>query len=251
MHKRNKEILILAGTFIILSAIQHFIYKYTFSKDSKEGMENENVVGTSSDRNVYLIGDSIIKNDSYVTSGMSVENHINKLVGLNMNKQRMRTTVINLSIDNSFINDIYDQLRFIPQCSRNSRNFIILSVGGNDILKKYVYTYNTNVVGLKTLFNKYKELVERIQTQFPEPQYKLVIMNIYYPPDKETFSPFYAHIKEWNNRIDDYIVKHNKNIGLIRIDEKITEKDDFVNKIEPSETGGEKIAREISEFLLL
>jgi hypothetical protein len=209
-------------------------------------MEN----GKKKIKNVYLIGDSIIKNDLYVSRGKSVEYYINTLLKPYKSDEIVPppVNVTNLAIDNSVINDIYEQLKFIPEDSQDN-NIIFLSVGGNDILKKYVYMYNTDFVGLTTLFNKYKELVERIQKQFPEPQYKLVIMNIYYPPDKQIFSPFYPHIKEWNKSIDDYISKSNTNIGLIRIDEKITEKEDFVNKIEPSERGGEKIAMEITQYL--
>ncbi len=240
---RNSVVIILVLTFIILSSIQYYIYKY---KIVKEGMEN----GKKKIKNVYLIGDSIIKNDLYVSRGKSVEYYINTLLKPYKSDEIVPppVNVTNLAIDNSVINDIYEQLKFIPEDSQDN-NIIFLSVGGNDILKKYVYMYNTDFVGLTTLFNKYKELVERIQKQFPEPQYKLVIMNIYYPPDKQIFSPFYPHIKEWNKSIDDYISKSNTNIGLIRIDEKITEKEDFVNKIEPSERGGEKIAMEITQYL--
>ena len=239
------RIIILAGTFIILSTIQHFIYKY---KCVKEGMENGK---ESPIKNVYLIGDSIIKNDLYVTSGRSVEYHINAI----LKSDKKGPSVTNLAIDNSCINDIYEQLRFIPVGSRDN-NVIFLSVGGNDILKKYVYMYNTDFVGLSNLFKKYKDLVERIKTQFPE--HKLVLMNIYYPPNKQLFSPFYPLIKEWNKSIDGYIGNDNGDtigndngdtIGLIRIDEIMIENADFIDNIEPSESGGKKIAKLIANIL--
>ena len=243
MNRTN--IIILVGTFIFLSLIQHYIYKYKYSKEGMESGKKQII------KNVYLIGDSIIKNDLYVSKEKSVENHINNLLKSNKSGEiddNLRINVNNLAVDNSVINDIYDQIKFIPEDSKDM-NVIILSVGGNDILRKYVYMYNTDFVGLTTLFNKYKQLVERIKSRFPEPDYKLVIMNIYYPPDKQMFSPFYPHIKEWNKSIDNLVNKSNNDIGLIRIDEKITDKEDFVNKIEPSEIGGEKIAREIIQFL--
>lgn len=248
--KRN-HIIILIGTFIILSVFQHYIYNYK-CKYSKEGMENGE---RKKIKNVYLIGDSIIKNDLYVSRGRSVEYYINTLLKSKYKNDHDSSlenqppiNVTNLAVDNSDINDVYEQIKFIPEESKDM-SVIFLSVGGNDILKKYVYMYNTDFTGLTTLFNKYKELIERIKTKFPEPEYKLVIMNIYYPPDKQTFSPFYPHIKEWNKNIESYLSKSDDNIGLIRIDEKITDKEDFVHKIEPSELGGEKIAREIIGFL--
>lgn len=223
------RIIILAGTFIILSTIQHFIYKYKGEK--KEGMENGK-------KNVYLIGDSIIKNDLYVTSRRSVEYYINTV--LKTNKREINVT--NLAIDNSYINDIYEQLRFIPEDSRDN-SVIILSVGGNDILKRYVYMYNTDFISLPNLFKKYKDLVERIKTQFPK--HKLLLVNLYYPPNKQIFSPFYPLIKEWNRLMTgDYIIG-----DIIHIDEFMIDKEDFVDNIEPSEKGGEKIANSITNHI--
>jgi lysophospholipase L1-like esterase len=171
-----------------------------------------------------------------VTEGRSVEYHIKK-----SNKMGREINVINLAVDNSCINDIYEQLRYIPEDSRDG--VIFLSVGGNDILKKYVYVYNTNFTGLPNLFKKYKELVERIKTQFP--QHKLVLMNIYYPPNKQIFSPFYPLIKEWNKLISSTMIDNE----IIHIDEIMTEKEDFVDNIEPSEKGGEKIANSITTHI--
>ena len=235
-----KRIIGIVVVFVFLSSIQHFIYKYKYKCGGKEGMENGN---EKKIRNVYLLGDSIIKNDSYVTRGRSVEYHINTM--LKSNKKGDGVNVINLAIDNSCINDIYEQLRYIPENSKDG--MIFLSVGGNDILKKYVYIYNTDFIGLPNLFKKYKDLVERIKTQYP--QHKLVLMNIYYPPNKQIFSPFYPLITEWNKCLlsvsDDISVS-----DIIHIDEIMTETDDFVDNIEPSEKGGEKIANLITTHIL-
>lgn len=227
------RIIILAGTFIILSTIQHFIYTIYKYRGEKEGMENGN---ESKVKDVYLIGDSIIKNDLYVSRGRSVEYFVNAI--LKSNKKEVN--VSNLAIDNSCINDIYDQLRFIPEDSSRD-SVIFLSVGGNDILKRYVYMYNTDFMSLPNLFKKYKELVERIKRQFPT--HKLIVMNLYYPPNKQIFYPFYPLIKEWNKCMDDMDDSVSR---IIRIDETMTEKEDFIDNIEPSERGGEKIANLIA-----
>lgn len=240
------KIIILVGTFMIISSIQHIIYKYNNGK--KEGMKNDE----KPIKNVYLIGDSIIKNDIYVARNKSVEHYIKN----NISNSHRKTSVIvtNLAVDNSCINDIYDQLRFIKNDSRGN-SVIFLSVGGNDILKKYVYMYNTDFIGFPNLFNKYKELVERIKTEFPE--HKLVLMNIYYPPNKQIFSPFYPLITKWNKSMDEYINNSRRDtisrrggvIEILRADEAMVDKDDFIDNIEPSERGGKKIANLITDFL--
>ena len=231
---KTGDIIILVGTFLFLSTIQHLVYKY---KGEKEGMENGN---EKTIRNVYLLGDSIIKNDLYVNRERSVEYHINSILKTN---KREGVNVINLAVDNSCINDIYEQIRFIPEDSKLDKDSVIfLSVGGNDILKKYVYTYNTDFISLKGVFNKYKDLVERIKKQFPT--HKLILINIYYPPNKKTFSPFYPVITEWNK-----LVSSLKDIGIMHIDEIMKDKEDFVDNIEPSDQGGEKIANLITNTI--
>ena len=79
-------------------------------------------------KNYVLLGDSIFKNDAYVSNGKSVE-HL-------MTERNKNITC--LAQDFSRIVDIYIQIDKIPIELNATNTFIFLSAGGNDILSHYV-----------------------------------------------------------------------------------------------------------------
>jgi hypothetical protein len=117
------------------------------------------------------MGDSILKNNSYVADGKNVEALI-----IERNKQ-----IYSFAEDHSKISDIFIQVNKLPIKLNNPDTYIFLSAGGNNILSHYVDNNEdiTNTSVLKPMFGAYKNLIKSIQTRLPEA--KINLLDIYYP----------------------------------------------------------------------
>jgi len=209
--------------FILLCFI--FFVSYLNTYYAKEGFNTNN-------QTIILLGDSILKNDAYVTNGKSVENLI-----IERNKN-----IKCLAEDHSKIVDIYSQIDKIPLDLNTPDTYIFLSAGGNDILSHYVDQNQdiTNTSSLRPMFAAYKNLVKSIQTRLPKA--KIIILDIYYP-DNLKYNQFHFIIKEWNEMIYEFAINKKNNIySVIKISNVLTKNEDFTFGIEPSSTGGQKIA---------
>lgn len=183
-------------------------------------------------KNYILLGDSILKNDAYVSDGKSVENLIT---------ERNKNTYC-FAEDHSKIVDIYSQIDKIPIEFDSPNTLIFLSAGGNDILTHYVDQNQdiTDTSVLKPMFSSYRNIIKTIQTKLPNS--KLFLLDIYYP-DNLQYKRFHSIIKEWNSMIYDFAENPKNNIyGVIRISSSLTQNEDFSFGIEPSSSGGNKIA---------
>ena len=144
-----------------------FLFYYVILRNTyyfKETFQNNN-------KNYILLGDSILKNNSYVSNGMSIENI---LIERNLN-------VKCLAEDNSKIVDIYSQIDKIPIEFNSKDTLIFLSAGGNDILSHYVDQNQdiTNTAVLTPMFSSYKNIVKSIQNRLPNA--RIFLLDIYYP----------------------------------------------------------------------
>ena len=196
---------------------------------SKEGFNNNN---NNNNRNIILLGDSILKNNAYVNDGKSIEN----LIVERNNKNFC------FAEDHATISDIFIQVNKLPVYLNTSNTFIFLSAGGNNILSHYVDQNQdiTDTSILKPMFANYKHLIKSIQTRLPKA--KIILLDIYYP-DNLTYKQFHSIIKEWNSMIYEYADNPKNNIyDVIRISNHLTQNKDFSFGIEPSSSGGKKIA---------
>lgn len=187
---------------------------------------------TNNPKTYILLGDSILKNDAYVSDEKSVENLI---------VERNKNTHC-FAEDHSKIVDIYSQIDKIPIELDSQNTLIFLSAGGNDILTHYVDQNQdiTNTSVLKPMFSSYKNIIKTIQTRLPNS--KLFLLDIYYPNNLQ-YKQFHSIIKEWNTMIYDFAENpKNKIDGVIRISSSLTQNEDFSFGIEPSSSGGNKIA---------
>lgn len=192
----------------------------------KEGFQ------TNNNKIYILLGDSILKNDTYVSNGKSIENLI----------AERNKNIHCFAEDHSKIVDIYSQINQIPIELNSPNTFIFLSAGGNDILSHYVDQNQdiTDTSILKPMFSAYKNIIKSIQTKLPNA--KLILVDIYYP-DNLQYKRFHSIIKEWNSMIYDFSKNPNNNIyNVIRISSHLTQNEDFSFGIEPSTSGGKKIA---------
>ena len=242
-------IFILCFVIISVSSFTHY-YKYYVLKEHFSNSNNSNSsniynsnnsnsINNSNSNNgktYVLLGDSIIKNNSFVKNGKGIDDILNEKTNGNS---------YCYAKNDSKIVDIYSQLDSIPSDLNNKNTIVFLSVGGNDILNNYVNndvdTKNTKV--LELIFNSYKKLFESIQTKMD--QTKMVLIDIYYPTSIK-FSQYRPILEEWNKLISDFASSSsNSNLQVLNISNILTESTDFTLNIEPSETGGEKIADNI------
>jgi hypothetical protein len=196
----------------------------------------ESFSSNSSNQTIVLLGDSILKNNSYVPDGKGVDNIL---------QERSDKNVESIAENNSKIVDVYSQINKIPIELNNKTTTIFLSSGGNDILSFYVDQQgDTNDTGfLNTMMAAYKKLVKSIQTRINLCQ--IVLLDIYYPTSNQ-FAQYKPILEKWNGLIATYAGENS--LGLLQISQVVTSNDDFTLGIEPSEKGGEKIAQSIMDY---
>jgi hypothetical protein len=181
--------------------------------------------------NIVLLGDSILDNQLYVSSGKSVV----KLI-----EERNSGETYCYARDGAKIASVFNQIDFIP---RGLNASIFLSVGGNDILSHFDRCdecfNNKNIDDfLDSTFTLYKDLVKSIGIR--SPNNKIYLLDIYYP-DSEQYMRYYPVVTKWNEML--YALAGEKNVvNVIRISDLLTRGDDFSSDIEPSSKGGYKIA---------
>lgn len=186
----------------------------------------------NNNRTYVLMGDSILKNNAYVADGKSIESLI----------VERKNKLLCLAEDHSKISDIFIQVNKLPIELNNSSTYIFLSAGGNNILSHYVDNNEdaTDTSVLKPMFGVYKNLIKSIQTRLPDA--KINLLDIYYP-DNLQYKQFHSIIKEWNNMIYEFAENSKNNIySVIRVSNHLTQNNDFSFGIEPSSSGGKKIA---------
>jgi len=186
--------------------------------------------GFNSEKQTFvLLGDSIFKNDHYVSDGKSVHQLLS---------ERTNGKTICLAKDDTKIANIYDQVNLIPEYLNSTTTTIFLSVGGNDILSNAQNNSN-NTQFLSTVFDNYKLLVKFIQTQFPKAN--IVLCDIYYPNNSK-YKQYYSIIGQWNIMVQTFARDPENNIqGVFKISSILAKPEDFVHEIEPSSIGSQKI----------
>ena len=198
----------------------------------------ESFSSNKSSRAIVLLGDSILKNNSYVPDGKAVDNIIEE-------RNNKNIELYSLAENNSKIVDVYSQINKIPLDINNKSTTIFLSSGGNDILSFYVDQHGdiTDTGFLNTMLAAYKKLVKSIQTRMDLCQ--IVLLDVYYPTSNQ-FAQYKPILEEWNSLIATYARENS--LGLLQISQIVTSNDDFTLGIEPSEKGGEKIAQSILDY---
>ena len=185
---------------------------------------------------VVLIGDSILKNNMYVGKGKAVDDLL---------EETFTGNVYNLAEDNSKIVDVYTQMQLIPKELDHQSTYIFVSVGGNDILDRYVYenTNTDNTMPLYKMFIHYKTLIQHLRNKIPKA--KIVLVNIYYPKSPK-YQSYLDTIKKWNELLDEFSADPiNKISDILMLSTIMTNKNDFSLCIEPSEEGSIKIVKGI------
>ena len=208
-----------------------FILLFYFNR-CKEGITNKPI-----DKHILLIGDSVLNNANYVS--YTTFDHLQKLIG-------KENVLHNYAKDGATITDCFKQVDKIPILNNDTfKNglCIVVSCGGNDILQ----LSNTNTKNVQPSINKLSLLIETIKTKFPLSN--IYLLNVYY-----SFSSKYVIykpvIETWNKSLLQLINnKSNNNCRLVDVASVIIEPSDLIYDIEPSESGGRKVAICISNSL--
>jgi hypothetical protein len=203
-----------------------FIFIVSYFNTYKESFNSDK-------QKLILLGDSILKNDSYVSHGESLHFILS---------ERTNKKTYCYAVDDSKIINVYNQINEIPSHLNTMRTTIFLSIGGNDILQKYVENpdnkYNND--DLLLIFSTYTDLVKSIQNSFPIAN--IVLLDIYYPHSIK-YKQYHSIISDWNNLVYNYAGESSNNItSVFRISNILTQDEDFILDIEPSSVGSKKVA---------
>lgn len=188
-------------------------------------------------KNIVLIGDSILNNSVYVFEKQSVP----ELIAVGLNKDNRKC--YNFAKDGSIISDCYNQLSKLNAESTSGTNSkiniktIFVSAGGNNILNSFLSINSDSNAFINNLFAEYLKLIAEIKVK--NPSATIVVLNLYYPL-KSSYKSFHPLIKQWNQLISDNSIKNG--FKIIKLDEIIVSEEDIVYDVEPSFIGGQKIA---------
>ena len=117
------------NTYAYNHAIQEF-FNNNNDKNNKNNDKNNKNNNKNKKETLVLLGDSILKNNSYMDYNEKSVEHLLK--------EKSNNNCFNYAEDGAIIIDCYDQLDKIPDDLNNKRTTIYLSVGGNDIINHYI-----------------------------------------------------------------------------------------------------------------
>lgn len=193
---------------------------------------------------IVLLGDSIFDNKSYVGSGKDVVAHLREAIPADWQATLK-------AVDGSLIENVSHQLSGLPETATH----LIVSVGGNNALT------NTDVLQMRAdssiqVLNELANRGEVFELQYRKmldvvlaKKIPTALCTIYYPnfPDPSLQKIAIAALANFN----DAILRQAIHTGLPVLDLRLicSEKSDYANPIEPSDSGGKKIAGKIIRLI--
>lgn len=206
-----------------------FIIMFLITEIITCGFNTKEFFNLQKNQTFILLGDSILKNNDYVSDKKSVEELL---------LERTDGQTHCFAMDDATILDVYGQITNISKDLNTRQTTIFLSIGGNNILSNFVESFknNNDKNRLATIFTEYKELIQHIKTSLPYP--KFVLFDLYYPANLK-YHQYYPIIEEWNNLLYEYIRENHYH--SFKISNILTREQDFTSEIEPSTIGSKKI----------
>jgi len=208
--------------FILLCFTVLTAYYNTYTMTISEGFEEK-------PNTIVLLGDSILKNNVYVTKGVD-----------EIMRDESKCKVVSLARDKTTIGHTYKQIDEIPEDLNVPTTVVVLSVGGNDIIESYIdgpYDASDDRSYLSKLFGSYKSLLAELRKKMDKA--RIVLLDIYYPANNQ-YKEYYPLIKSWNKMQNEYSKKDDV-VQIVKISDSLTNPQDFAFDIEPSDKGGRKI----------
>lgn len=249
--KRCKNITFLITSFIIIllciTILSLFTNTYGTLENTYEAFNDKNQT-----KNLIFLGDSMFRNETYVSMKESVYSNIKKEFHNDNVKvfakdgatiHMMPFQLEMLKDDELSEKNSYDKLLSRENSKYNNTDTcIFISFGGNDIINNFIKSKSR--ISIEDLFSKYTYNLSIVRNKYP--QAKIYLATVYYPT-----SPPYNNYKDVIQKWNDSIITFAKNndLGVLRVDNYLTEPSDFVYNIEPSISGGKKIARCVKNSL--
>ena len=212
--------------FLLLFSMLIFILLYnTFRIEGLTNPYNSHSTPTS----YLLIGDSMLKNDTYVDKGYSVTDQLRQYAPVDI-----------VARDGAKIRDISQQLRAYHPSSSSPETTAVISIGGNNILEEIPF-YNEE--DIDTLFDEYKNTIIHINKILKIPPKQIILCNIYYPPSY-IYRKYDKTITTWNKRLDKFASRSG--FKILNVATTMNAEEDYTHEIEPSRIGGGKIVEELN-----
>ncbi len=194
-----------------------------------------------------LLGDSIFDNAPYVSDGKDVRAHLAKALA----RRAVDHRVTLLAVDGALCADVEIQLRHLP----HDADRLFLSVGGNDLLSEIDLLEaraGTVAEGLSKLARMLEQVVARyrravqacIRTGQP-----LGLCAVYGGcfPDQRLQACVDLVVALFHDRVHQIAAEHQ--LPVIDLRQICREEADYVQCIEPSDTGGQKIAQALASLI--
>lgn len=188
---------------------------------------------------IVLLGDSVFDNAAYVRGGKDVVTHLRSLA-----PEGWRATLA--AVDGSVVLDVPRQLEGVP----DDATHLVVSTGGNDALmrarfqegaRRAVEVLDWLAEVAEGFESDYRRMLDVLRSKGKP----AAVCTIYFPSRED------AHVHRLARTVlapfNDVITRAAFGAGLPLIDLRLVcnEDSDYANPIEPSETGGAKIARAI------
>lgn len=186
---------------------------------------------------LVLLGDSIFDNQPYVPDGKAVIHHLRGMLD-----PGWQATL--LAADGSSTEDVAGQLERLP----GDASHLAISVGGNNailssgILMERSETVGESLLKLKQVVDGFEKDYGRMLEHVAAVGKPMVLCTIYHPnfADELYQEVTTAGLMLFNDPI--IRAAHSRKLPLIDLRLVCTETTDYANEIEPSVTGGKKIA---------
>ena len=189
---------------------------------------------------IVLLGDSIFDNKAYVGGGFDVVAHLRQQM-----PDKWKATLC--AVDGSVVENVRTQLQGLP----DDATHLFISVGGNDAL------HNIDILQMRAkssaeVLDRLGDLASDFERHYRAMLQAVLRLNkptcvctIYYPQMNDDFTQKIAVAAL--STFNDVIIKQAFLAGVPLIDLRLVcnEDSDYANAIEPSEAGGEKIAKTI------
>jgi len=195
-------------------------------------------------RTLVLIGDSILDNARYTGKAPDTSHHLQHALGSSWTVQR-------LAQDGAMIADVRFQLAALPP----NPDCVILSVGGNDaaahidLLERRVSSAAQVLDELATIADRFEANYFQLVSGIANRTSRLVLCTIYEPPLFDAITARLARVPlgVLNDRITQ--IANRLRLEVLELRTVCTEPADFVQQIEPSARGAEKIAAAIAALV--
>ena len=193
---------------------------------------------------VALLGDSILDNRAYTRGQLDVTSHLRELLS--------PVPVTLCAVDGSTTSNLQPQIRNVP----SDASHIVVSIGGNDALSN-IDLLALPVPSTTEALSLFAERIEEFESAYVAAidnvlaiQRETAICTIY----NGNLNPSEAYIARiLLMMFNDVILRCGFRRGLPIIDLRFicTEESDYANPIEPSGSGGRKIAKAVAAWLEL